>query len=93
MVRVKYTYVSNEPTEYNGKPIISRLLVDDEDIDYISVTNMSLSLTKSFFNEFVKGCYVDIMFIGEEVKSSKIYRYKMVSETDEKINLRLECQL
>lgn len=81
------------PTEYEGKPIVARLLIDDEDIDYISVTNVSLSLKKSFFTDYVKGAYVDLMFIGEENASSKVYRYKMVSENDIAINLRLACQL
>ena len=81
------------PTEYNGQPIIARLLIDDEDIDYISVTNISLSLKKNFFNEFVKGAYIDLMFIGEENGSSKVYRYKMISEEEDKINLRMECEV
>lgn len=82
-----------EPTEYEGKPIVARLLVGDEDIEYMTVTNVSLSLKKEFFNEYVKGAYVDLMFIGEENASSKVYRYKMVSEAEDRINMRLACQL
>lgn len=81
------------PTEYNGQPIIARLLIYDEDIEYISATKVSLSLKKSFFDEFVKGAYIDLMFIGEENSSSKVYRYKMVSEAEDKINMRMECEV
>lgn len=79
------------PSQYQGKPIVASLLVDDEDIDYISSTNVSLSLKKSFFDIYEKGSYVDLLFIGQEDTSNKVYRYKMVSESDEAINLRLEC--
>lgn len=92
--RRKYTYEGPAaPTEHNGQPIIARLLIDDEDIEYISVTNISLSLKKSFFDEFVKGAYIDLMFIGDENKSSKVYRYKMITEAEDRINLRLECEV
>ena len=91
--RSSYTPGPPPPSEYEGKPIVARLLIDDEDIDYISVTNISLSLKKSFFNDFVKGAYIDLMFIGEENSSSKVYRYKMVSETEDKINMRMECEV
>ena len=91
--RSSYTPEPPPPSEYEGKPIVARLLVGDEDIDYISVTNISLSLKKSFFNEFVKGAYIDLMFIGEENSSSKVYRYKIVSEAEDKINMRMECEV
>lgn len=93
MARMRYKYESNAPTEHEGKPIVARLLVDDEDIEYISVTNVSLSLKRSFFNEFVKGAFIDILFIGEENASSKVYRYKMVSEAEDRINMRMECEV
>lgn len=81
------------PSEYNSIPIAARLLVGDEDIEYLSVTNVTMALKKDLFNEFQKGLYIDLMFIGDENKSSKVYRYKMITETETAINLRLECEL
>ena len=81
------------PSEYEDKPIVARLLVGDEDIEHLTVTYITLSLKKDFFNEYVKGAYVDLMFIGEQNASDKVYRYKMISELEDRINMRLECEV
>lgn len=89
----RYSDLPPPPSEYEGKPIIARLLVDDEDIEHLNITYITLSLKKDFFNEYVKGAYVDLMFIGEQNASSKVYRYKMTSEAEDRINMRLECEV
>lgn len=79
------------PIEHNGVAIIARLLLDADDIEKITATKISLSIKKEAFAEYQKGCYIDLLFLGDD--DLTVYRYKMVSESETAINLRLECEV
>lgn len=92
VVKSKKIQAAPEPTEYEGAPIIARLLVAEEDIERLTSTKATLSLKLTFFDEYARGTYIDVIFLSD-AHDSTIYRYRMVSKSDTAINFRLACKL
>lgn len=82
------------PVEYEGKPIVARLLIDEDDVEYATDSRDRVTIKKSAFSDFQRGCYIDVIFL-DEVSSRTPWkvparRYKMASQTEGTINLRFE---